>query len=159
MGELSDSKIFNQEKIENGERFQFIAITDSWKNQRRKRRQQAREQSENQGMDDLDSATEKRCRLDDGHTGNEQSTDPANSATNLEIIEVEPSNEPGCDRVLDILNSTDSPPLLHIEANVESKTVSEIKAIVEIKLIYLNGTSGLNGVYGLLQYIQNKWNQ
>lgn len=58
-----------------------------------------------------------------------------------------------------VAENSDSPPLLHIEVSVQSKTVSELKAIVEIKLTYLNGTSGLNGAYELSQYIQNKWSQ
>lgn len=133
LGELTDAKLTNQEKIESGERFEFIAITDSWKNQRRKRRQQIREQQKSDASadDEADSETPaKRIRLDE--------------------IQKE-------DRVEDVIKSRDSIPLLHIEISVESKTISELQAIVEVKLTYLNGTAGLNGVYELLQFIQNKW--
>lgn len=70
----------------------------------------------------------------------------------LEVTAVE-------DRVMQVINSIDSPPLLHIEVSVQSKTLNDLKAIVEVKLTYLNGTSKLDGVYELLQFIQNKWSQ
>lgn len=136
LGKLTESAIINSEKIDCGERFQFIALTNSWKNQRRLRRQQAREQQSNENKieatDELDDNPAKRIRLDANH-------------------------EAG--HIMNTLKCNNSPPLLHIEVNVQSKTVSELKAVVEIKLNYLNGTSGLNGVYELLQYIQNKWSQ
>lgn len=136
LSKLTESAITNQEKTDCGERFQFIALSNSWKNQRRLRREQARAQQSNENKseatDELDNVPEKRIRLGE-------------------------NDEAG--RIMETLKCNDSPPLLHIEVNVESKTVSELKAIVEIKLNYLNGTSGLNGVYELLQYIQNKWSQ
>lgn len=177
---MSGSKIINQEKIESGERFQFIAISDTWKHQRRKRRQQAKEQQieKNQDQHDSESPADKRIRLDT----NAESIDDTKSTHNtddlvktIEIVESKEKNpeaainvenaladksaEAKTDQVLNVLKSTELSPLLHIEVNVESKTASELKAIVEVKLVYLNGTSGLDGVYGLLQYIQNKWSQ
>lgn len=124
----------NREKIELGERLEFVAVENSWKNQRRKRREQARAQQnvENNEEHETDSIPAKRIRLEQ-----------------LQDI----------DRVTETLNSCDAPLLLHIELSVQSKTVSELKAIVEIKLTYLNGSMGPNGVYELLQYIQNKWTQ
>lgn len=59
--------------------------------------------------------------------------------------------------VMDVIKTGESPPLLHIEFSITSRTVNDLKAIVEIQIAYLNGTSGLNGVYEILQYIQNKW--
>lgn len=181
IGELSDTKIIKQEKFESGESFQLIAISESWKNQRRKRRQQAREQKmlNSQENSDLELPAEKRIRLEQDTENIEQSNTSAGSECdsgkpeeNIESegsekelesisnVESTKSKEPiESESILDVLMSTETPPLIHIEVKVESKTLSETKAIVEVKLIYLNGTSGLNGVYGLLQYIQNKWNQ
>lgn len=181
IGELSDTKIIKQEKFESGESFQLIAISESWKNQRRKRRQQAREQKmlNSQENSDLELPAEKRIRLEQDTENMEQSNTSAGSECdsgkpeeNIESegsekelesisnVESTKSKEPiESKSILDVLMSTETPPLIHIEVKVESKTLSETKAIVEVKLIYLNGTSGLNGVYGLLQYIQNKWNQ
>lgn len=133
---MPDTKLTNVEKIESGSRFQFIAITDSWKNQRRKRRQQARE-----------------------HTDGKEETDSKDTEENpSKRIKIDES--PEIDRVMQIINGIDSPPpLLHIEFSIQSMTLNEFKAIVDVKLTYLNGTSSLNGVYELLQYIQNKWTQ
>lgn len=160
--------------------FQLIAISESWKNQRRKRRQQAREQKmlNSQENPDLEIPAEKRIRLEQDTENIEQSNASVESGSDsgkpeeniesegiekkLESTDVESTKSKeliGTESILDVLMSTESPPLIHIEVRVESKTLSETKAIVEVKLIYLNGTSGLNGVYGLLQYIQNKWIQ
>lgn len=159
----------------------MIAISESWKNQRRKRRQQAREQKmlNDQENPDLELPAEKRIRLEQDTENTVQSNASAESGgdfgkpkENIESegsekelestsnVESTKSKEPiRTESILEVLMSTESPPLIHIEVKVESKTLSETKAIVEVKLVYLNGTSGLNGVYGLLQYIQNKWNQ
>lgn len=136
LNELSESEITDQQKIECGERFQFIALSSSWKNQRRKRRQQAREEQ------------------DDGSNGlsKDEQESEGNPTKRIRLDE-----HRGAGYVIETLKNSESPPLLHIDISVESKTISELKAIVEIKLTYLNGTSGLNGVYELLQYIQNKW--
>lgn len=139
LGELSETEITYHERIECGERFQFIALSSSWKNQRRKRRQQAREQQTDEITGEMkeeqesDGVPAKRIRLD-------EKNQEARS-------------------VMETMKNSKSPPLLHIEASVQSKSVSELKAMVEIKINYLNGTSGLNGVYEILQYIQNKWSQ
>lgn len=137
LGELSGSKIVNQKKIELGERFEFVAVQNSWKNQRRKRREQARAQQNVENKEDKE----------------ENETEP-NPAKRIRLEE--PSDT---DRVMEAFNSCETPLLLHLELSVQSKTVSELKAIVEVKLTYLNGSMGLNGVYELLQYIQNKWAQ
>lgn len=159
----------------------MIAISESWKNQRRKRRQQAREQKmlNDQENPDLELPAEKRIRLEqdtentvqsnasaesEGDSGKpEENIESEGSEKELEStsnVESTKSKEPiRTESILEVLMSTESPPLIHIEVKVESKTLSKTKAIVEVKLVYLNGTSGLNGVYGLLQYIQNKWNQ
>lgn len=145
MSELTETEITNQEKLETGERFQFVALSSSWKNQRRKRRQLAREQQQQeqqqqaiadvekeQPTEETDSIVEKRRRLDE-------------------------NRETG--HIMDVIKASESPPVLHIEFSIQSKTISDIKAMVEIQITYLNGTSGLNGVYEILQYIQNKWSQ
>lgn len=134
LSELADTKIMKPKKIELGESFQFIAITDSWKNQRRKRRQQARNQqnADDKEGNDTNPAPEKRIKIDEN---------------------------PDMDRVEKVINCRYLPPLLHIEVSVQSKTLSETKAIVEILFTYLDGTSGWNGVYELLQFIQNKWSR
>lgn len=140
---MTESEITNRETIESGERFQFVAISNAWKNQRRKRRQQAREQ---QNADDKMDIAE--------NTGNREETSNVIPEKRMRIDE-----ERVVERVWDRVKNSESPPLLHIEVSVQSKTLSELKAIVEIKLTYLNGTSGLNGVYEILQYIQNKWSK
>lgn len=63
----------------------------------------------------------------------------------------------GAGYIAELVKSSDTPPVLHVEFKIQSKTVSDLKAIVEIQIAYLNGTLGLNGVYEILQYIQNKW--
>lgn len=172
LGELPDTKITNEEKIESGSRFQFIAITDSWKNQRRKRRQQAREHQSADYKEKLETEPKDESKKQETEGSNElQETSETDSQaakrikldenTSVESSSVENSSVESApvDRVMQVINSSDSPPLLHIEVSVQSKTLSELQAIVEVKLTYLNGTSSLNGVYELLQFIQNKWSQ
>ncbi|XP_031618698.1 U6 small nuclear RNA (adenine-(43)-N(6))-methyltransferase [Contarinia nasturtii] len=138
LSELTDVKLTNRERIESGQRFQFIAITDSWKNQRRKRRQQTREQQKPDNKEEKGVDLEiikKRIKLDQS-----QNEDHVQEAGQEEVM----------------MNRYSSPHL-HIDVTVELKTLSEFKAIVEVKLTYLNGIGGVNGVYELLQFIQNKW--
>lgn len=144
LGELVESEIINREAIESGERFQFVAISNAWKNQRRKRRQQAREQ---QNADNKMEIAE--------NTNNPEENADVHPAKRTRFDE----DERQVQRIWDRVKDSETPPLLHIEVSVVSKTLSELKAVVEIKLTYLNGTSGLNGVYELLQYIQNKWSK
>lgn len=136
MNGLTETEIINHERYASGERFQFVALSSTWKNQRRKRRQLAREQQQadesQQTNRDDESIAEKRRRLDENRAAGS---------------------------VMETIKSSESPPLLHIEFDVSSKTVNDLKAIVEIQIAFLNGTSGLNGVYEILQYIQNKWTQ
>lgn len=134
LSELADTKIMKPKKIKLGECFQFIAITDSWKNQRRKRRQQARNQqyADDREGNDTNPVPEKRIKIEEN---------------------------PDVERVEEVIRCRYSPLLLHIEVSVQSKTLSETKAIVEILFTYLDGTSGLNGVHELLQFIQNKWSR
>lgn len=153
LGELPDTKITTVEKIESGSRFQFIAITDSWKNQRRKRRQQAREHTDGKEKQDGESYHESEKRDDKMVTDSKETEENPSKR-----IKLDENSE--VDRVMQVINGIDSPPpLLHIEVSIQSMTLSELKAIVDVKLTYLNGTSSLNGVYELLQYIQNKWTQ
>lgn len=145
LSELTETEIINPEKIETGERFQFVALSSSWKNQRRKRRQLAREQ-EQQQQQTVESQPDN------------EKEEPSNSVAD-DIVEkrrrLDENREIG--HIMDVIKSSETPPVLHIEFNIQSKTVSDLKAMVEIQIAYLNGTSGLNGVYEILQYIQNKW--
>lgn len=149
MNGLTQTEIIHQENIENGERFQFVALSSSWKNQRRKRRQLAREQQQQETTDKTQQAI-----CDDDKT-------QAHAAVENSIAEkrrrLDENPETGSTSVMDVIKSSESPPLLHIEFGVLSKTVNDLKAIVEIQIAFLNGTAGLNGVYEILQYIQNKW--
>lgn len=148
MGDLTETRITNQEKIETGERFQFVALSSSWKNQRRKRRQLAREQQQKQ-----QEQTDKNQQADQ-----QDQQEPSNSGTdNIGEKRRRLDDE---NHEAELVNCSESPPpVLHIEFSIQSKTVSDLKAIVVIEIAYLNGTLGLNGVYEILQYIQNKWSQ
>lgn len=132
--------------METGERFQFSALSSSWKNQRRKRRQIAREQQQ---------ADQSQQTV--------QNDDKGDSTSELadEIVEkrrrLDENRDAG--HIMEVIKCSESPPVLHIEFSILSKTISDLKAIVEIQIAFLNGTSGLNGVYELLQYIQNKWSK
>lgn len=159
LSKLSDTKITDVEKIESGSRFQFIALTNSWKNQRRKRRQQAREHQDSDGKESQSGegtyVSEKEEII---VKSTEESKEAETDSPSAKRIKLDESADE--DRVMQVINSIDSPPpLLHIEVDVQSKTLNELKAIVEVKLTYLNGTSNLNGAYELLQFIQNKWSQ
>lgn len=153
MSELTETEIINQEKFETGERFQFIALSSSWKNQRRKRRQLAREQQQKQQEQQQQTDKNQQANQDD-------EKEKSNSGTD-NIVEkkrrLDETHEAG--HIAELVKSSESPPVLHIEFNIQSKTVSDLKAIVVIEIAYLNGTLGLNGVYEILQFIQNKWSQ
>lgn len=137
------SYIINAEALEAGERFQFVALTSSWKNQRRKRRQLAREQ---QQIDSADQTAQADCN---------GQPDADSSCSAEKKRRVDETQEVG--HTSGVLRNAEVPPVLHIEFNILSKTVSDLKAIVEIEVRFLNGTSGPNGAYELSQYIQNKW--
>lgn len=146
MSELTETELTNQETFETGERFQFVAFSSSWKNQRRKRRQLAREQQRKQ----LQSTDEDRVN-EKGQQSNSGTGDVAEKRRRLD------ENQEAGSNITELVESDESPPVLHVEFSIQSKTVSDLKAIVVIDIAYLNGTLGLNGVYEILQYIQNKW--
>lgn len=148
MGELTETEIKNQEKVETGERFQFVALSSSWKNQRRKRRQLAREQQQKE--QEQQQQTEKDQPAD--QSGGQESSNSGKDNGGEKRRRL--------DHEAELVKSSESPsPVLHVEFSIQSKTVSDLKAIVVIEIAYLNGTLGLNGVYEILQYIQNKWSQ